>query len=223
MRLRSLILLLSALWLSPAVAGQWRLTIEGHHRFVFGERPLHGYVQIPWEVQIEFRVQQGEFSAGVGSARWLERVTTGGRPDGWIDCHLEPGSFLDAGLHLQQMPRVRLARFPVAGALEGDSLQLVPGYEPPGNFLAIQYSCTTDRPAAEEWFTFAQRARNEEGKRQGAETSERNGRRSAMVREVKTLPPGGPLTLPLQDGWYFREGTPDAVYFAQYRLQRIAP
>lgn len=220
-RVISLVLIL--LPTSPVTAETWSLTIDGHHRFVFGERPLHGYVQIPWQVHIEFDIDQGRFSAGLGNARWLEPVASGGRPDGWVECHLEPGSYLDSSLQMRQMPRVRLARFPVAGALEGGVLTLVPGYEPPGNYLAIQYACVSEREAAGEWFTFAQRARNEEGKRQDADTREQGKRRSAVIREVKTLPPAGQLKLPLRDGWLFEQGQPDAVYFARYRLRLVAP
>ena len=204
-------------------AAQWRLSIDGHHRFVFGEPRLEGYVQIPWEVTIDFTVDGDSFSAGVGNARWLDKVTTGSAPQDWVECHLIAGSFLDADLHLRQLPRVRLARFPVAGAVEGAKLVIKPGYVQPGNYLAIQYSCSSDNPAANEWFLFAQRARNELGKRQDAETREAGDHRSAVVREVKPLPPEGELNLPLLDGWFFQQGTPDADYYARYRLQRLSP
>jgi len=219
-RLLCLLILWSGVSSVLAAEHEWRLTIDGHHRFVFGDRVLHGYVQIPWQVIIDFTTSDGSFVAGAGSARWLDKVSSGSRPQGWIECHLEEGSYLDAGLHMQRMPRVRFAKFPVVGALEDGVLRIAPGYAPPGNYLAIRFGCQSDAPAAHNWFVFATRSRNEEGKRQDAETREQEPHREAVIREVKALPPEGELTLPLQDGWFFQQGKADSDYYAEYRLQR---
>ena len=200
--------------------GDWRLQIEGHHRFVFGDQVLHGYVQIPWEVVLDFSISNGEFRSGVGSARWLDKTVTGSLPPQWIECRLQPGSYLDRNLKMREMPRVRFAKFPLAGALEKGQLQIQPGYQPPGNYLAISYGCDTRNPTASEWFIFATRARDEEGKRQDAETRVAGEHRSVAVREVKSLPPQNGLSLPLQAGWFFQQGSEESEYFAQYRLQR---
>jgi len=205
---------------AAAVDGDWRLTIDGYHRFVFGDRVLHGYVQIPWQVELTFSIVEGRFAGGSGAARWLDRVSNGSRPAGWIDCHLLTGSYLDANLKLRQMPRVRFAQFPLAGALQDGTLQLKPGYSPPGNYLAIRFGCDTQQEGAGNWFFFAQRARNEEGKRQDAETREQGKVREARVNEVKALPPLEGLSLPLQDGWFFQQGQEGADYFARFLLQR---
>lgn len=216
------ILLLLGIFSLPMIAHavDWRLTIEGHHRFVFGDRVLHGYVQIPWSVQLDFQVQPDGSIRGVGSARWLDKITTGSRPENWITCGLEQGSYLDSNLRMQETPRVRFARFPLVGQVDGQTLMLKPGYSPPGNYLAVTYACHSQNPTAGNWFVFAQRARNEEGKRQDAQTKEEQHVRNAKISEVKILPPATGLTLPLQEGWFFNEGTQDADYFAQFRLQR---
>lgn len=219
------VLLLPVLLIQAAFAasedGKWRLNISGHHRFVFGDRVLHGFVQIPWEVSIEFAVRDGVFQRGVGSARWIDKVSTGSRPQGWISCELEEGSYLDAGLHLREMPRVRFAAFPLSGELADGVLKLQPGYQLPGNYLAIRYHCVTEQPAAVEWFLFASRSRNEEGKRQDAELRESGSHREASINEVQVLPPEEGLSLPLRDGWYFQQGDPQANYYARYSLQRL--
>ena len=218
----TLLWLLSGLCSAAAAAddGDWRLTIDGHHRFVFGDQVLQGYVQIPWRVELTFSIVDGRFAGGSGVAQWLDRVSSGSRPSGWFNCRLLTGSYLDAGFNLREMPRVRLARFPLAGALRDGTLVIKPGYSLPGNYLAVRYGCESQREGAGNWFVFATRSRNEEGKRQDAETRELGNVREARINEVKALPPLEGLSLPLREGWFFHQGHEEADYFARYRLQR---
>lgn len=223
---RAMACLLVLLTLPMAQAGyagaeRWRLSISGHHRYIFGDRAIHGYLQIPWEVELQFSLLDGRFSGGSGLARWFDRVEYGSRPQGWIECRLREGSYLDANLRLRKMPRVRFERFPLSGRLEQGVLQLQPGYSPPGNYLAIRYGCESDQAAAGNWFLYASRARNEEGRRQDAETSQQGDHREATISEVKALPPLDGVTLPLREGWHFQQGNEDSAYFARYRLERV--
>ncbi|MGB5611083.1 MAG: hypothetical protein WBM67_00380 [Sedimenticolaceae bacterium] len=94
--------------------GAWRLTIEGHQTFLFGEPRLSGGIRIPWEVVIEFEVRQGEYGLGSGSARWLGNEETLSRPPGWFACSQVDGTYLDSisrctkrrvcGLPLSRLP-----------------------------------------------------------------------------------------------------------------------
>ena len=198
----------------------WELKIHGHHRYVFGDVILQGYVQLPWEVSISFTVDQGKFVAGSGLAQWQGGATNGSHPPQWFNCELLEGSYLDPNLKLLEMPRVRFSRFPIAGTIEQGQLTIRPGYEVPGNYLAIRYGCETRDPGAVEWFLFASRSKNEEGKRQDAEINEQGEYRSAVIREVKVLPPNDVVSMPLQDGWSFQQGHQEADYFATYQLKR---
>lgn len=220
---------LVALWalLVPPVVvategdGAWRLEISGHQTFLFGESFLGGGVRIPWEVVIEFNVRQGQFGIGSGSARWLDRATAVSHPGDWFDCRQVAGSYLDSNLALHQTPRVRFAGFPVAGEVRDGRVTLQPGYEPPGNYLAVTYRCETDNPLADNWFAFAERGKQVFGKRQDAETSQEEGRLSARVREVAGLPPEGALDLPLVDGWRFVQGGEAADRQVRFALKRL--
>ncbi len=201
-------------------AESWELKIHGHHRYVFGDVILQGYVQLPWEVSVTFTVDQGQFVAGSGLAQWKGSASMGSHPPQWFNCELLEGSYLDPNLKLLEMPRVRFSRFPIAGVIEQGQLTIRPGYEVPGNYLAIRYGCETRDPGAVEWFLFASRSKNEEGKRQDAEINEQGDYRSAVIREVKVLPPNDVVSMPLQDGWSFQQGHQEADYFATYQLTR---
>jgi len=214
------LILLSIIAPSVWAADSWELKIHGHHRYVFGDVILHGFVELPWEVSVNFTVDQGRFVAGSGLAQWKGGAKKGSHPPQWFSCELLEGSYLDPNLKLLEMPRVRFSRFPIAGDLDQGLLTIRPGYEVPGNYLAIRYGCETRDPGAVEWFLFASRSKNEEGKRQDAEISEKGNYRSAVIREVKVLPPNDVISLPLQDGWSFQQGHQDADYFAVYELKR---
>jgi len=212
--------LLSIIAPSVWAADSWELKIHGHHRYVFGDVILQGFVELPWEVSVNFTVDQGRFVAGSGLAQWKGGAKKGSHPPQWFSCELLEGSYLDPNLKLLEMPRVRFSRFPIAGDLDQGLLTIRPGYEVPGNYLAIRYGCETRDPGAVEWFLFASRSKNEEGKRQDAEINEQGDYRSAVIREVKVLPPNDVISLPLQDGWSFQQGHQDADYFAVYELKR---
>jgi len=214
------LILLSIIAPSVWAADSWELKIHGHHRYVFGDVILQGFVELPWEVSVNFTVDQGRFVAGSGLAQWKGGAKKGSHPPQWFSCELLEGSYLDPNLKLLEMPRVRFSRFPIAGDLDQGLLTIRPGYEVPGNYLAIRYGCETRDPGAVEWFLFASRSKNEEGKRQDAEINEQGDYRSAVIREVKVLPPNDVISLPLQDGWSFQQGHQDADYFAIYELKR---
>lgn len=218
--MRKISLLALLLFASAALADDWRLIIEGNHRYIYGDRALQGYVEIPWEVIIDFSVEQGQVLGAIGSARWLDKPNYGSVPANWFACELRNGSYLDANLRMLQMPRVRYSRFPLSGRVSDGLLELKPGYEAPGNYLAVTYGCQSDNPIAGNWFVFAQRARNEEGKRQDAETSTKGDHRQAQVSEVKLLPPAAAIQLPLDERWRFVQGARGEGDWAEYRLLR---
>lgn len=214
-----------AVLLSPVALagsdGRWQLTVSGHHTFVFGDRILTAGLRIPWETVIEFQVRDGEYLLGFGESRWLPEVSSVSRPRGWFSCRLSQGTYLDRTLHLQETPWVRYAKFPVAGAVRDHEVELKPDLRPPGNYLALTYHCETDNPLAENWFIFAARAKQEEGRRQDAVTALDGEHRSVEIKEVRTLPPEGALTLPLQDGWFLQVGEAEAPDRVSYRLARL--
>lgn len=219
--LASLMLSLATAAVADGNDGVWQLSIDGHHRFVFGERGFGGGVHIPWEIKIEFDVSGGAFGVGSGRARWLEPISAVSAPEGWFSCQSVEGSYLDSNLEMHATPRVRFAAFPVAGMLRDGRVALEPGYQPPGNYLAVTYRCETDSAIAENWFAVAERAKQVHGKRQDVETQRRAARPSARVREVAVLPPEHLIDLPLVDGWRFSEGDSDGVRQIRYRLRRI--
>jgi hypothetical protein len=220
-----LVCLCGLLFAPPLLAAQgdgaWRLRITGHQTFLFGESILGGGIRIPWEVVIEFEVQQGRYRLGSGSARGLDRAEAVSHPAGWFDCQQVEGSYLDSNLAMHQTPRVRFAGFPVAGEVRDGRVILQPGYEPPGNYLAVTYRCEAVNPLADNWFAFAERGKQVFGKRQDAETREDGGRLSARVREVASLPPEGALDLPLIDGWRFVQGREAADRQVRFALNRL--
>lgn len=199
----------------------WQLKISGHHSFVFGESAFGGGVRIPWEVLIQFEIRDGDYLVGSASARWLDAVQPLSRPQGWFHCRQIDGTYLDSNLALHETPRVRFAGFPVAGSLRDGRLFLQPGYEPPGNYLAVTYECTTDNPVAENWFALAERGKQVLGKRQDAETRREGDSQVARVREVASLPPESQIDLPLQDGWSFAQGDAETASAVSYRLRRL--
>ena len=201
--------------------GRWLLQIAGHRDFVFGESGFGGGVRIPWEVVIRFEVADGAYQLGSGSARWLDRIEPLSHPPGWFSCRQVEGTYLDSNLALHGTPRVRFAAFPVAGEAVAGRVRLDPGYGPPGNYLAVTYECRTDNPRVDNWFALAERGKQVLGKRQDAETRREGAWQHARVREVASLPPEGLLDLPLQHGWVFALGGPEASHAARYELRRL--
>lgn len=200
--------------------GRWRLTIDGHNTYLFGESQLGGGVRIPWQVVVEFRVRDAQFELGTASARLRGDAKPLSHPPQWFDCRQVRGTYLDSSLSLHETPRIRFAAFPVAGQVDGGEVTLRPGYEPPGNYLAVTYECVAVDGRASEWFALAERGKQVMGKRQDAEKKIRDGSLSARVREVVALPPEGSLGLPLVDGWQFSLGSPDDDSWVRYRLTR---
>ncbi|HOP17009.1 MAG: hypothetical protein KDI22_12840 [Gammaproteobacteria bacterium] len=218
------LLLASAVDAAPpqqAADGQWQLRISGHNSYLFGERDLGGGLRIPWEVVIQFVVQDGEYQAGSGRARWIDEVVPLSFPDAWFSCRQVDGTYLDSNLALHDTPRVRFPVFPVNGEIRNGLVQLQPGYEPPGNYLAITFACDTDNPLADAWFALAERGKQVMGKRQDAEKQRDGDRQRVRVREVAVLQPEARVEIPLQAGWTFAQGTQDDPHAFIYRLQRI--
>ena len=201
--------------------GSWQLQISGHHSFVFGETGFGGGIRIPWEVVIQFQVRDGDYLLGSGSARWLDRVEGISQPPGWFRCQQVAGTYLDSNLALHQTPRVRFAAFPVGGSMMQGRVRLQPGYQPPGNYLAVTYECVDEGVRAENWFALAERGKQVLGKRQDVETRRDPERQIARVREVAALPPERSIELPLEDGWTFSQGGADDGSAVRFRLQRL--
>lgn len=198
------LLLLAAVPASVMAASEnWLLTIEGRQHYTHGDAVLGGGVSIPWQVELEFKLKDGVFVGGSGQARWLDDIDDLSVPKGWFSCSLQQGTYLDSNGQLRPTPRMRFPAFPLAGAVHNGELTLRAGYDRPGNYLAVTYACETTRPFADNWFIFAERAKQEQGKRQDATTREQGDRRSVSVSEVQSLPPAGLLKLPLRDGWFF--------------------
>ena len=220
---RSVVLLLLLLCDAGAVAqdGDWEQSINGHNSYLFGEPGFGGGLRIPWEVVIRFRVQAGQYLAGSGSARWRDRIETLSHPADWFVCRQVDGTYLDSNLILHETPRVRFAGFPVAGEVNDGRVRLQPGYQRPGNYLAVTYECINELPFADNWFALAERGKQILGKRQDAEKKREGASQYARVREVGSLPPEGSLDLPLRDNWSFVQGGPNEDLFASYRLKRL--
>jgi hypothetical protein len=222
-QLKRLVCLLTLLMPMAAVggdAGFWRLTLSGHQTFLFGSRNFGGGLKVPWEVVIEFQIDNGEYLLGHGRAKWIDRLSPVSYPDGLFDCHEVPGTYLDRNLVTHATPRVRLAAFPVAGALQDGRVQLKPGYESPGNYVAVTYECETGNPRADSWFPLAERGKQVLGKRQDVETRRTGDRQWVRVREVGSLPPEAQVDLPLQHGWTFERGERDGRWWVRYLLER---
>jgi hypothetical protein len=211
---------LGAVLAADAADGRWRLIISGHQTFVYGDQILAGGLRVPWETVIDFKVAGGRYQLGQGRARWLGEVQPYSQPPGWFHCELTEGTYLDRSLHLQETPWVRYQAFPVAGAIDNGNVVLRADLEPPGNYLALTYRCESDNPAAVEWFPFASRGRQEQGRRQDAVRQTDGDHRSVAIREVGPLPPAGTLTLPLREGWFLRVGADDELDSVTYRLER---
>lgn len=207
--------------LAADVDGHWQLRLSGHNDFFFGEGGFGGGIRMPWEVIIQFTIDNGEFYVGSGNARWLDKVSGLSGPQGWFDCHQVAGSYLDSNLTMHQTPRVRFAAFPVAGELDGERIRLQPGYNAPGNYLALTYECQSEDAIADNWFARAELGKQILGKRQDAETWRNGMNQVARVREVIGLPPESSVELPLQDGWTFSQGSTDASTEVVYELKRI--
>ncbi len=203
-----------------ATDGQWQLDISGHNTYLYGEPQLGGGLRIPWQVTIRFRISGGEFEHGNGSARMVGEPVALSHPPGWVQCDKVHGSYLDSSLTLHQTPRVRFAAFPVAGEVVDGSVELRPGYRPPGNYLAVTYECALRDNRGSHWFALAERGKQVLGKRQDVEKRVDGDLLQARVREVVGLPPAGVLTLPLQHGWEFAQGSGDDDTRVRYRLSR---
>jgi hypothetical protein len=204
--------------LAQAGDGQWRLDIDGHNTYLYGEPQLGGGLRIGWRVVVRFAISGGEFSVGHGTAEMDGEPVPLSYPPGWVACRDVEGSYLDSNLKLHRTPRIRFSRFPVAGAVEGDAVSLQPGYGAPGNYLAVTYECTLQDERGDQWFALAERGKQVMGKRQDAERRSQGDRQHVRVREVVGVPPETEVTLPLVDGWQFSSGSPDAAIWVRYRL-----
>lgn len=200
---------------------RWRLSIEGHRTFVFGDGRLGAGLRIRWRSEIRFVLKAGEFLSGRGESAWIAPVENYSHPPSWFECRLTDGTFLDRNLKLRHTPWVRYPQFAVAGRVNDSEVELLPAMTGPGNFLAVTYRCQSDNPIADNWFTFAARARQEGGRRQDANTGREGDRRWAEIKEVRLIAPNAGLRLPLRDGLVLAVGAHDSLDRTEYRLQRL--
>ncbi len=201
--------------------GDRQLWISGHSTYIYGEPGLGGGLGIPfpWEVVIQFRIEAGEYRAGSGSTRWLDKLAPVSNPPGWFRCREISGTYLDSNLRLHETPRARFAAFPVTGELRDGWLVLQPRYEPPGDYLTLTYECTSEAGVVDNWFALAERGRQVLGKRQDAEKDVAH--RRVRVRDVISLPPKIAIELPPQVGWRLSQGIAAADARVVDRLRRL--
>lgn len=207
----------------PGALERWRLSIEGHRTFAFGDQRLSAGLRMSWRGEIRFVIRDGQFLSGQGEMAWVAPAEEHSHPPQWFDCRLSDGTFLDRHLNLRDTPWVRYPKFRVSGQVNDRELLLRPALSLPGNFVAVTYHCETDNPIAENWFAFAARARQEGGFRQDAVTGRDGDHRWAEIKELRLIPPRSTLSLalPLREGQVLAIGDRDTLDRTEYRLQRL--
>ena len=202
---------------------KWALDISGEQRFSYGDHRIQGSVTLPWKVEINFSIDETnkEFLVGFGRASFEKKPQYNSIPENWIQCEIQDGTFLTAGLKEVSLPTIRFEKFPIGGEILGEKILLKPGFDAPGNYLAVKYKCKTDKPAAVEWFDFAKMAKEEQGKRQSAWETVKENHREVLISEVKIIPPQDAIEIPLQNGWSFSQGTDDSEFKVNYNLKKL--
>ena len=203
---------------AAAEDGDWRLKISGSNLFFYGTSRLTAGVRQDWEVDITFSVRGGGFEVGSGAGRLAGEPTPYSKPEGMFECAAVTGGYLDRGLNIVATPRMRYEGFPVAGRVVGGYVELRPGVEYIGNFIAMMYECGTDDKLADIWLERGERSALERAKRLGASPRREDGRAIVNVKEVQPIAPRGVIELPLVDGYRFRLHDQSAMSEATYML-----
>ena len=205
--------------------GRWLLEIDGRDQLEFGMENLAGGIVVRWRTALEFRIENGRFLRGSGRAELMPDVEPVSRPEGVFTCALNEGVFVSRSGQTFDMPHLRYRSFPMRGRVEqgeaGTRVILQPELKYPGNYLAVMYRCTTDHQQGALWLEASPRIARELGKRQNAQARVEDGRYRATVKEVKTLPPGPLLELPLQDKLELTLESEFGLRRLRYRLQRL--
>ncbi len=205
--------------------GRWLLQIEGSDQLEFGLENLAGGIRLRWRSELEFRIEEGRFVRGSGRAELLPEVAPVSRPEGYFDCAPSEGVFASRSGQSFDMPHLRYRSFPMRGQVEatdeGWRVNLNPDLKYPGNYIAVIYRCRTEAEQGAVWLDASPRIARELGKRQNPEIERNDGVFSVKVKEVKTLPPGPMLQLPLQDGLEFVLDSEFGLRRVRYRLERL--
>ncbi len=220
--LRLLILLIVTMQpVHAQVDGRWKLTIEGSDRLEFGTENLAGGLIIPWLSELEFTIKNGVFNQGTGSARLLPDIRAYSRPEEMFECEKVKGIFASNSGQSFSTPHLRYKAFPMLGKVIDGRVQLLPYLEYPGNYYAVLYRCSTSDTRGSFWLERAPRVARELSRRQNAEEEVSDSLYTVKVKEVKTVPPGPDIDLPLIDGLNFTLVEEYGLRKLEYTLRRI--
>lgn len=201
--------------------GEWLLTVEGNELMVFGTSRLAGGLRVQWQTQWTFVVDQGRFKSGSGSSQLINEPEPFSRPGHMFECTSEEGTFVSASQQIHTTPHVRLAGFPVAGAVEKGQVILESTVDFPGNYVAVVYRCETENSVGDIWLQRGPLVGLERARRQNAETRTENGKYLARIKEVRMIPPQGRITVPLIDGWTMESVDDTRERAVSYSLKRL--
>lgn len=202
--------------------GRWQLTISGQDQLEYGTQMLAGGLNIGWESILEFSIKGGQFTEGTATARLLPNMSAFSRPPEMFECAQVSGTFASRSGVSFSTPHLRYQAFPLSGKVVGEYLQLNPYLEYPGNYYAILYQCSTKHELGDFWLERAPRVSGELGRRQNADTKMQDGVFSVNIKELKSIPPGSRLEIPLIDGFKMSMEQDTGGRQVAYQIQRIA-
>ncbi|MCP4076336.1 MAG: hypothetical protein GY744_09145 [Gammaproteobacteria bacterium] len=200
--------------------GRWKLTITGFDKIEFGTEKLAGGLNIHWQTELEFKIDDNRFIQGTGVARLLDDITTFSRPAEMFNCELVNGTFASRTGMSFSMPHLRYKAFPLAGKVMHDSVQLKPFLEYPGNYYAVLYQCETTNELGSFWVERSPRVARELSKRQNVMTKFEQGAYQANIKEVISISPGPQIEIPLIDGLSFSLSEQYGLRKLEYSLIR---
>ncbi len=200
---------------------RWLLTISGFDKLEFGTEKLAGGLNIEWKTLLEFSVRKGQFKVGTGKAEFIGDITGFSRPAEMFDCQLMNGTFSNRNGMSFSTPHLRYKSFPVTGRVIGNTIQLNPFLEYPGNYYAVLYRCKTANDLGAFWIDRSPRVARELSKRQNTITKLDEGIYQAEIKEVKSIPPGPEIEMQLIDGLKFSVTEQFGLRKLEYTLKRI--
>lgn len=201
--------------------GRWRLSLLGFDRVEFGTEHMAGGLGIQWQAHLEFTVKDGLFVQGTGTAELLPEISTYSRPENMFECKQVTGTFASNSGRSFSTPHLRYQAFPMLGKVTGNKIRLNPYLDYPGNYYAVLYECQTDNSMGSFWLDQSPRIARELSKRQNASVEFGDSVYSANIKEVRTIPPGPELELPLIDGLSFSVSQEYGLRKLTYQLDRI--